>query len=113
MKHKDIYKNLCKKGYFSTAKRPNLAVVEEPEINELCDAVSDVFPTFVEFLNNHGFSAKNFQFCCMMKTGLTTFELSEIYCVSESAIFKKKQKIKELLGFKSDNRTLDVIFKEI
>lgn len=112
LKQKDIYKSLCKKGYFSTVRKNKLAVVEESEINELCEAVSEIFPTFVEFLNNHGLSAKDFQFCCLMRSGLTTFELSEIYCVSESAIFKRKQKIKELTGFKSDKRTLDAIVEE-
>lgn len=113
LKQKDIYKSLCKKGYFSTVRRRNLEVVEEFEINELCDAVSEIFTSFVQFLNSHGLSAKDFQFCCLMRSGLTTFELSEIYCVSESAIFKRKQKIKELTGFKSDKRTLDAIFEEI
>lgn len=113
LKQKDIYKSLCKKGYFSTVRKNKLAVVEESEINELCEAVSEIFPTFVEFLNNHGLSAKDFQFCCLMRSGLTTFELSEIYCVSESAIFKRKQKIKELTGFKSDKRTFDAIVEEI
>lgn len=113
LKQKDIYKSLCKKGYFSTVRKNKLAVVEESEINELCEAVSEIFPTFVEFLNNHGLSAKDFQFCCLMRSGLTTFELSEIYCVSESAIFKRKQKIKESMGFKSDKRTFDEIVEEI
>lgn len=113
LKQKDIYKSLCKKGYFSTVRKNKLAVVEESEINELCDAVSEIFPTFVEFLNSHGLSAKDFQFCCLLKSGLTTFELSEIYCVSESAIFKRKQKIKESMGFKSDKRTFDAIVEEI
>ena len=113
LKHKGIYKSFCKKGYFSTVRKNKLAVVEESEINELCEAVSEIFPTFVEFLNSHGLSAKDYQFCCLLKSGLTTFELSEIYCVSESAIFKRKQKIKESMGFKSDKRTLDAIFEEI
>ena len=113
LKQKDIYKSFCKKGYFSTVRKNKLAVVEESEINELCEAVSEIFPTFVEFLNSHGLSAKDYQFCCLLKSGLTTFELSEIYCVSESAIFKRKQKIKESMGFKSDKRTLDAIFEEI
>ena len=54
---------------------------------------------------------KDLQFCCLVKSRLTTLELSEIYCVSQSAIFKRKQKIKELLGFRSDKRTLDAIFE--
>lgn len=113
LKHKDIYKKFCQKGYFSTVRKPNLEVVEEHEINELCDAVSEVFPTFVEYLNNHGISSKDIQFCCLLKSRLSTLELSEIYCVSDSAIFKRKQKIKSQLGFESDQRTLDEIFEEM
>lgn len=113
LKHKDIYKMFCQKGYFSTVRKPNLEVVEEQEINELCNAVSEIFPTFVEYLNNQGIVAKDLQFCCLVKSRLSTLELSEIYCVSDSAIFKRKQKIKELLDFKSDNRTLDAILEEM
>ena len=113
LKHKEIYKKFCQKGYFSTVRKPNLEVVEGCEINELCDAVSEVFPPFVQLLNGHGLSAKDFQFCCLLKSGLSTFELAEIYCISESAIFKRRQKIKNQLGFESDQRTLDEIFEEI
>lgn len=113
LKHKDIYKKFCQKGYFSKVRKPNLEVVEGYEINELCDAVSEIFPTFIQFLNGHGLSAKDFQFCCLLKSGLSTLELAEIYCISESAIFKRRQKIKNQLGFESENRTLDEIFEEM
>ncbi len=113
LKHKDIYKKFCQKGYFSKVRKPNLEVVEEHEINELCEAVSEIFTSFVQFLNGHGLSAKDFQFCCLLKSGLSTLELAEIYCVSESAIFKRRQKIKSQLGFDSDQRTLDDIFEEM
>lgn len=113
LKHKDIYKKFCQKGYFSKVRKPNLEVVEGYEINELCDAVSEIFPTFIQFLNGHGLSAKDFQFCCLLKSGLSTLELAEIYCISESAIFKRRQKIKNQLGFESDQRTLDEIFEEM
>ena len=112
LKHKEIYKKFCQKGYFSTVRKPNLEVVEEHEIIELCDAVSEVFPTFVEYLNNYEISAKDLQFCCLVKSRLSTLELSEIYCVSDSAIFKRKQKIKSQLGFESDDRPLDAILEE-
>lgn len=113
LKHMDIYKKFCQKGYFSTVRKPNLEVVEGHEINELCDVVSEIFPAFVQFLSNQGLPAKDFQFCCLVKSRLSTLELSEICCVSDSAIFKRKQKIKNQLGFESDNRTLDAIFEEM
>ena len=59
------------------------------------------------------FTVEDFQFCCLLKSGLSTLELAEIYCVSESAIFKRRQKIKNQLGFESDQRTLDEIFEEM
>ena len=113
LKHKDIYKKFCQKGYFSKVRKPNLEVVEEHEINELCEAVSEIFTSFIQFLSNQGLPAKDFQFCCLLKSGLSTLELAEIYCISESAIFKRRQKIKNQLGFESDQRTLDEIFEEM
>ena len=112
LRHKDINKKFCQKGYFSTVRQMKLESLEEHEINELCDAVSVVFPTLVEFLNNHGLSAKDFKFCCLVKSRLSTSELSEIYDVSESAIFKRKLKIKEMLGDKSDNSNLAAILED-
>ena len=112
LRHKDINKKFCQKGYFSTVRQMKLEALEEHEINELCDAVSGVFPTLVEFLNNHGLSAKDFKFCCLVKSWLSTSELSEIYDVSESAIFKRKLKIKEMLGDKSDNSNLAAILED-
>jgi hypothetical protein len=53
-----------------TIRKPNLEVVEGYEINELCEAVSEIFPTFIEYLNNQGLPAKDFQFCCLLKSGL-------------------------------------------
>ena len=113
LKHKDIYKKFCQKGYFSKVRKPNLEVVEEREINELCEAVSEIFTSFIQFLSNQGLPAKDLQFCCLLKSGLSTLELAEIYCISESAIFKRRQKIKSQLGFESDQRTLDEIFEEM
>ena len=112
LRHKDINKKFCQKVYFSTVRQMKLEALEEHEINELCDAVSGVFPTLVEFLNNHGLSAKDFKFCCLVKSRLSTSELSEIYDVSESAIFKRKLKIKEMLGDKSDNSNLAAILED-
>ena len=112
LRHKDINKKFCQKGYFSTVRQMKLEALEEHEINELCDAVSGVFLTLVEFLNNHGLSAKDFKFCCLVKSRLSTSELSEIYDVSESAIFKRKLKIKEMLGDKSDNSNLAAILED-
>ena len=112
LRHKDINKKFCQKVYFSTVRQMKLEALEEHEINELCDAVSGVFLTLVEFLNNHGLSAKDFKFCCLVKSRLSTSELSEIYDVSESAIFKRKLKIKEMLGDKSDNSNLAAILED-
>lgn len=110
-KQTDIYKLMREKGYFSASKNPFFETLNEQEINELCETVLQIFASFSNFLKKSDLNEKDLQFCCLVKSRLTTLELSEIYCVSQSAIFKRKQKIKELLGFKSDKRTLDAIFE--
>lgn len=110
-KQTDIYKLMHEKGYFSASKKPVFEAVNEQETNELSETVLKIFSSFSNFLKNSDLNEKDLQFCCLVKSRLTTLELSEIYCVSQSAIFKRKQKIKELLGFKSDKRTLDAIFE--
>ncbi|MDY6436398.1 MAG: hypothetical protein SPK72_02380 [Bacteroidales bacterium] len=110
-KQSDIYKLMHEKGYYSANKKPVFEAVNEQETNELSETVLKIFASFSNFLKNSDLNEKDLQFCCLVKSRLTTLELSEIYCVSQSAIFKRKQKIKELLGFKSDKRTLDAIFE--
>ena len=112
-KQSDIYKLMRSKGYYSANKKPVFGAINEQEINELCEAVLKIFTSFSDILKKSDLNEKDLQFCCLVKSRLTTLELSEIYCVSQSAIFKRKQKIKELLGFKSDKRTLDAIFERM
>ena len=110
-KQSDIYKLMRDKGYYSASKKPVFETLNEQETNELSETVLQIFASFSDFLKKSDLNEKDLQFCCLVKSRLTTLELSEIYCVSQSAIFKRKQKIKELLGFKSDKRTLDAIFE--
>ena len=110
-KQTDIYKLMRDKGYFSASKKPVFEAVNEQETNELSETVLKIFSSFSNFLKNSDLNEKDLQFCCLVKSRLTTLELSEIYCISQSAIFKRKQKIKEMLGFKSNTRTLDAIFE--
>lgn len=109
----DAYKALKEKGYFSVNKNLALEMVKGQEINALCDAVTAAYPSFSEWLHRKECSEKEIQFCCLVKSGLSTFELAEIYCVSESAIFKRKQKMKERLGLKADSQTLDGILQTL
>ena len=109
----DAYKSLVSKGYYSVNRRTSLEPVNDQEISALCGVVIAVYTSFSALLQDKGFSDKDFQFCCLVKSGLSTFELAEIYCVSESAIFKRKQKLKKSLGFGSDGRTLDAIVQEL
>ena len=109
----EAYKLLVRKGYYSVNRKTGLELLSEQEISALCDAVTHVFSTFSERLRESDLPEKDYQFCCLLKSGLSTFELAEIYCVSESAIFKRKQKLKEKLGFGSDGRTLDAIVQEL
>ena len=110
-KQTDIYKLMRGKGYYSANKKPVFEPITEQETNELCETVQQTFTSFAGLLKNYDLAEKDLQFCCLVKSRLSTLELSEVYCVSQSAIFKRKQKIKELLGFKSDQRTLDAIFE--
>lgn len=109
----EAYKLLVRKGYYSVNRKTGLESLSEQEISALCDAVTHVFSTFSERLRESDLPEKDYQFCCLLKSGLSTFELAEIYCVSESAIFKRKQKLKEKLGYKNDDRTLDEIVQQI
>ena len=110
-KQSDIYKLMRSKGYYSANKKPVFGAINEQETNELSETVLKIFTSFSDILKKSDLNEKDLQFCCLVKSRLTTLELSEIYCVSQSAIFKRKQKVKELLGFKSDKRTLDAIFE--
>lgn len=109
LRQSDAYKSLVVKGYYSVNRRTSLEPVNDQEISALCEVVIAVYTSFSTLLLDKGLSDKDCQFCCLVKSGLSTFELAEIYCVSESAIFKRKQKLKEKLGFKDDGRTLDGI----
>lgn len=109
LRQSDAYKSLVAKGYYSVNRRTSLEPVNDREISALCEVVIAVYTSFSTLLLDKGLSEKDYQFCCLVKSGLSTFELAEIYCVSESAIFKRKQKLKEKLGFKDDGRTLDGI----
>ena len=109
----EAYKLLVRKGYYSVNRKTGLESLSEQEISALCDAVTHVFSTFSERLRESDLPEKDYQFCCLLKSGLSTFEMAEIYCVSESAIFKRKQKLKEKLGYKNDDRTLDEIVQQI
>ncbi len=111
LRQSDAYKSLVSKGYYSVNRRTSLEPVNDQEISALCEVVIAVYTSFSALLQDKGLSVKDFQFCCLVKSGLSTFELAEIYCVSESAIFKRKQKLKEKLGYKSEKRTLDEILQ--
>lgn len=115
LKQSEIYKDLVRKGYFSVNGKEPLSSVKEKEVSSLCDAVVSVYQDFPSFLRAKcpELSEKDFRFCCLVKSGLSTFELAEIYSVSESAIFKRKQKEKEKLGLQNDKRTLDEILLEV
>ena len=112
LRQSDAYKSLVAKGYYSVNRKTVLESVNDQEISALCEAVVMVYTSFSAWLYDKDLSDKDFQFCCLVKSGLSTFELAEIYCVSESAIFKRKQKLKEKLDFKEDGRTLDGILQQ-
>ena len=115
LKQSEIYKEFVRKGYFSVNGKEPLTTIKEKEISSLCDTVVRIYQDFPNTLKEKcpELSEKDFQFCCLVKSGLTTFELAEIFNVSESAISKRKQKAKENLNLQNDKRTLDEILSEI
>ncbi|MCF0201083.1 MAG: hypothetical protein HUK16_06950 [Bacteroidales bacterium] len=113
LRQSEAYKVLVAKGYFSGNNKTMPDSLNTQEINAMCDMVVSIFDSFTAWLREKDLSDKDFQFCCLVKSGLSTFELAEICCVSESAIFKRKQKLKVQLGFKSDTRTLDAILQAL
>lgn len=94
----DAYKLFVTKGYYSVNRRAALDLVTDQEIKALCEAVVAAYPSYSDWLQEQNLPEKDYQFCCLVKSGLSTFELAEIYCVSESAIFKRKQKMKKALS---------------
>ena len=68
----------------------------ENDWNELVQTIDDAYPHFTSKLKNSYplLSTSDIRFCCFLKINVNLQDLSDIYCVSKSAITKKKYRIK-------------------
>ncbi|NDV67152.1 hypothetical protein D0T60_18200 [Bacteroides sp. 224] len=77
---------------------------------EIVQIVNDSYDHFAERLKAHYplLTEKDIRFCCLIKINVTLKDLSDIYCISKSAITKKKFRLKkEKIGFKDSDQSLD------
>ena len=82
----------------------------EDDWKEIVLIVNDSYDHFAERLqaNFPLLTEKDIRFCCLVKINVTLKDLSDIYCVSKSAITKKKFRIKtEKIGFRESDQSLD------
>lgn len=89
-------------------------ILSEKEWEEIIQVVNSNYDNFVDRLKKEfpKLTFKDIQFCCLIKINVTLKDLSDIYCVSKSAIVKKKFRIKtEKLHFMDGNKSLDDFLK--
>ncbi|NDV58497.1 hypothetical protein [Bacteroides sp. 519] len=85
-------------------------ILSDKDWEELMQIVNSSYDGFADRLKKEYplLTAKDIQFCCLVKINVTLKDLSDIYCVSKSAITKKKFRIKtEKLGFTDPDKSLD------
>lgn len=90
-------------------------VVTDAEWAEVIAVVNDAFDNFAVRLQQAfpQLGDKDISFCCLVKINVNIQDLSDIYCVSKSAITKRKYRIKtDKLGIKDENTSLDAFLKE-
>lgn len=92
------------------SKEDKRIILSEKDWEELIQVVNSNYDGFVDRLKIEypQLTFKDIQFCCLVKINVTLKDLSDIYCVSKSAIVKKKFRIKtEKLHFMDGDRNLD------
>lgn len=91
-KQTDIYKLMRDKGYYSANKKPVFEAINEQETNELSETVLQIFASFSDFLKKSDLNEKDLQFCCLVKSRLTTLELSEFIAFRKAQFSKGSRK---------------------
>ncbi|MCE5179779.1 MAG: hypothetical protein LLF81_11640 [Porphyromonadaceae bacterium] len=63
---------------------------------EMTIGIRDAYPEFLDKLKQHAptLSDDDVRFCCLLKINVSMQDLSDIYCVSKSAITKRKYRLK-------------------
>lgn len=88
--------------------------VTDEEWKEVRSAVDDAFDNFATRLQQNFplLTEKEVSLCCLIKINVNMKDLSDIYCVSKSAITKRKYRIKtEKLNIDDDTVSLDTFLK--
>lgn len=88
--------------------------VTAPEWEEVKMAVNDAFDNFANRLqlSYPALNNKDICFCCLVKISVNLQDLSDIYCVSKSAITKRKYRIKkDKLGITDESISLDIFLQ--
>ncbi len=89
-------------------------LLSKEEWLELVASMNEVYPNFVGSLREQfpQLSDDDISFCCFLKINVNLQDLSDIYCVSKSAITKRKYRIKtEKLGILNPDISLDTFLK--
>lgn len=75
---------------------PTKIQLNEGDWDELMRGITDAYPTFIEQLTKLAptLTEDDIRFCCLLKINVDLQDLSDIYCVSKSAITKRKYRLK-------------------
>lgn len=87
----------------------------EDDWAELTKSVNEVYPHFTQHLQEQYPKLTNddLGFCCLLKINVNLQDLSDIYCVSKSAITKRKYRIKtDKLQLVDDTTDLDTFLQK-
>lgn len=90
-------------------------ILTEDEWQGIKQAVDTSFNKFSERLHEAypSLTTKDIYFCCLVKLNVNIQDLSDIYCVSKSAISKRKFRIKtEKLKIEDENTSLDLFLRD-
>ena len=87
----------------------------ENDWNELTQGINDVYPNFIHRLQQtfQQIDEDNLRFCCLVKININLQDLSDIYCLSKSAITKKKYRLKkDTFGITDSTMSLDDFLRD-
>lgn len=78
------------------SEKHNKIRLNESDWAELISGVSEVYPNFIDKLREKApsLTEEDIRFCCLLKISVDMQDLSDIYCVSKSAITKRKYRLK-------------------
>jgi len=90
--------------------------INDNDWKEMINGIRDAYPEFLEKLKQHvpTLSDDDVRFCCLLKINVSLQDLSDIYCVSKSAITKRKYRLKtEKFQIVDNILNLDTVLRDI